>query len=202
MLTKLKARVQQLLVSEASAAHKIGLTPNMISIVGFALSIVAAWAYAAAGTSRIYLLVTTVLLLSSGFCDTLDGVLARTFNLTSTFGGFLDSLLDRYADAFVYAGIFFSGLCINWLVFAALIGSLLVSYSRARAEAVDVKMETVGIAERAERMIILCAVSLAAIYWAPSLNIGIALLAILSNFTVLQRGLHVYKSLKNKERIT
>jgi archaetidylinositol phosphate synthase len=202
VLTKLKAKIQQLLVSEASAAHKIGFTPNMISIMGFGLSILAAWAYAAAGNSTIYLLVATVLLLSSGFCDTLDGVLARTFKLASAFGGFLDSLLDRYADAFVYAGILFSGLCNNWWVIAALLGSLLVSYSRARAEAAGVKMESIGIAERAERIIILCAASLLAIYWAPFLNIAIILLAVLSNLTVLQRVLHFYRTLKNKERTT
>jgi archaetidylinositol phosphate synthase len=202
MLTKLKARVQQLLMSEASAAHKIGLTPNKISIAGFILSVLAAWAYATAKISPIYLWVAVVLLLLSGFCDTLDGVLARTFNLSSTFGGFLDSILDRYADGFVYAGIFFSGLCNNWLVMAALLGSLLVSYSRARAEAVGIKMESVGIAERAERMIILCIASLAAIYWTNALTIGIILIAVLSNLTVLQRGLHVYKKLKNRERIT
>jgi len=202
MLTKLKAKVQQLLVSEANAAHKLGLSPNMISVSSFAFAALAAWAYATAGISPIYLLFATVLLLLSGFCDTLDGVLARTFNLTSTFGGFLDSVLDRYADAFVYAGILFSGLCNNWWVMAALLGSFLVSYSRARAEAAGIKMESVGLAERAERMIILSVVSLAAIYWLPSLNIGVILLAVLSNFTVVQRGLYVYKSLKNKESVS
>jgi len=59
-------------------------------------------------------------------------------------------------------------------------------------------MESVGLAERAERMIILAVVSIAAIFWLPALNIGIILLAVLSNLTVLQRGLHVYNSLKKK----
>jgi archaetidylinositol phosphate synthase len=90
-----------------------------------------------------------------------------------------------------------------------LAGSLLVSYSRARAEAAGIKMESVGIAERAERMIILAAATLAAIFWPQTitfwvlnisaLNIGIIILAVLSNFTVLQRAIHVYQALKKKE---
>ena len=81
---------------------------------------------------------------------------------------------------------------------AALAGSMLVSYSRARAEAAEIKMESVGFAERAERMLILAIASIAAIFWLPALNIGIILLAVLSNLTVLQRGIHVYNSLKKK----
>jgi archaetidylinositol phosphate synthase len=81
---------------------------------------------------------------------------------------------------------------------------LLVSYSRARAEAAGIKMESVGMAERAERILILAAASIAAIFWPQILNIGvlnigIVLLAVLSNLTVLQRGVHVYKVLKKKE---
>lgn len=198
MLTKLKIKVQQILASEANAAHRIGLTPNMVSLIGFALAFFSAAAYATAHPLQFYLLLATILLLLSGFCDTLDGVLARTFQQASVFGGFLDSLLDRYADAFVYVGIIFSGLCNMWWGMAALVGSLLVSYSRARAEAAQIKMESIGIAERPERVIILAVASLVAIFWLPALNAGIVLLAVLSNFTVLQRGLHVYKSLKKK----
>ena len=140
----------------------------------------------------------TILLLTSGFCDALDGVIARIYQQASVFGGFLDSLLDRYADAAVYAGVIIGGLCDPLWGLAALAGSLMVSYSRARAEAAEIKMESVGIAERAERMLILSIASIAAIFWLPALNIGIILLAVLSNLTVLQRGLHVYNSLKKK----
>jgi len=199
MLTKLKKKVQQMLAAEAEAAHKMGLTPNMISAVGLALSLFSAVAYAMAQNQHLLLLLAIILLLASGFCDILDGVLARTHQQTSVFGGFFDSLLDRYADAAVYAGVIIGGLCDPIWGLIALAGSLLVSYSRARAEAAGIKMESVGVAERAERMIILAAASVAAIFWLPALNIGIILLAVLSNLTVLQRGLHVYRVLKKKE---
>jgi archaetidylinositol phosphate synthase len=199
MLTKLKKEVQRMLAAEAQAAHKIGLTPNMLSAIGLALSLFSAVAYAMAQNQPLLLLLAIILLLASGFCDTLDGVLARVYQQTSVFGGFFDSLLDRYADAAVYAGVIIGGLCDPIWGLIALAGSLLVSYSRARAEAVGIKMESVGVAERAERMIILAAASVAAIFWLSALNIGIILLAVLSNLTVLQRGLHVYRVLKKKE---
>jgi archaetidylinositol phosphate synthase len=202
MLTKLKKQVQQMLSSQAKAAHDIGLTPNMISVIGFALSFLAATAYAL----TLYqpwllwlLLLAVALLLASGFCDTLDGIIARNYQQATAFGGFLDSLLDRYADAIVYSGVIIGGLCNIYWGLAALFGSMLVSYSRARAEAAGIKMESVGLAERAERMLILAAASIAAFFWLPALNWGIILLAVLSNLTVLQRGFHVYKSLKKKE---
>jgi len=208
LLTKLKKKVQDMLTLEAKAAHKIGLTPNIVSLIGLALAFFSAVVYAIAQNQPLWLLLAVVLLLASGFCDMLDGVIARIYQQQSVFGGFLDSLLDRYADAIVYAGVIIGGLCDLLWGLAALAGSLLVSYSRARAEATGIKMESVGVAERAERMIILAAASVAAIFWPQvlnfgflnisALNIGIIILAVLSNFTVLQRGLHVYNSLKKK----
>jgi archaetidylinositol phosphate synthase len=199
MLTKLKKKVQQLLSTEARVAHNVGLTPNIISVVGIVLSVFASVAYVMGVGQPLLLLVAVVLLLASGFCDTLDGVLARNFQQATVFGGFFDSLLDRYADAIVYSGIIIGGLCdVSWGL-AALAGSMLVSYSRARAEAAGIKMESVGLAERAERMLILAVASIAAFFWLPSLNYGIIVLAVLSNFTVLQRGLHAYRWLKKKE---
>jgi archaetidylinositol phosphate synthase len=199
MLTKLKQQVQQMLSSQAKAAHAIGLTPNAISAIGFVMSVLSAVAYVFAGNLSWLLLPAVLLLLASGFCDTLDGIIARNFQQASVFGGFLDSLLDRYADALIYAGIIIAGLCNIYAGLAALFGSLLVSYSRARVEAVGIKMESVGLAERAERMLILAAASVVAFFWLPALNWGVILLALLSNFTVLQRGVYAYRMLKKKK---
>jgi archaetidylinositol phosphate synthase len=200
LLTKLKKKVQNMLTLEAKAAHKIGLTPNAVSLIGLALALFSAVAYAVSQNQPLWIFLGTILLLASGFCDALDGILARNYQQESVFGGFFDSLLDRYADAAVYAGVIIGGLCNPLWGLAALAGSMLVSYSRARAEAAGINMESVGVAERAERLLILSVASVAAIFWLPALNIGIILLAVLSNFTVLQRGLHVYNSLKKKNR--
>jgi archaetidylinositol phosphate synthase len=207
LLTKLKKQIQQMLTSQANAAHKIALTPNKISTIGFILALASAVTYGLSSPHSLWLLILAVVfLLASGFCDTLDGIVARTFGQTTVFGGFFDSVLDRYADAAVYAAIIVSGLSnFAWgstlgavWGLAALAGSMMVSYTRARAEAVGIKMESVGIAERAERMLILAAVSIIGFFWLPALGYGIALLAVLSNITVIQRAIHVYRTLKKK----
>jgi archaetidylinositol phosphate synthase len=191
----------------AEIAYKIGLTPNRISVIGFLLAFAAAICYALANQVTWLLLLATFFLLTSGFCDAIDGIVARTHKQTTKFGGFFDSLLDRYADGAAYSGILISGLfsvALGWIwgsivTLAALVGSLLVSYTRSRAESIGIKMESVGLAERAERMLILAAVSIIAYWWLPALGWGLVLLAVLSNFTVIQRTLHVYDVLKREE---
>jgi archaetidylinositol phosphate synthase len=187
-----------MLTSQARVASKIGLTPNKVSIIGFLLALSSAVAYAFAQDHLWLLFLATLFLLASGFCDTLDGIIARNFRQATVFGGYLDSVLDRYADAAVYAGIIIAGLSNPFWGLMALVGSLLVSYSRARAEAAGIKMESIGLAERAERMLILAAVSIIAFFWLDALNYGIILLAVLTNLTVVQRALHVYRELKKK----
>jgi len=194
----LKKKVQNILASEAKAAHIIGLTPNNVSLIGLVLALLSAFVYTITQSQPLWILLATILFLASGFCDALDGVIARIYQQTSVFGGFLDSLLDRYADVVVYGGIIVGGLCDPLWGLAALAGSMMVSYTRARAEAAEINMESIGVAERAERMLILSIASIAGIFWLPALNIGMILIALLSNFTVLQRVLHFYNSLKKK----
>ena len=200
MLTRLKEKVQSAIKAQAKAADKIGLTPNIISVIGILLALLSALAYAN-GRQSITMAVAVVLLLLSGYCDMLDGALARLCQKTTPFGGFLDSLLDRYADSAVYFGIIFGGLCTVPWGLAALIGSLLVSYSRARAEAAGIKMETVGLAERAERIIIIAAATIAEIFFVGVIEASMILLAAITNLTVLQRSLYAYKALRKRENV-
>ncbi len=198
-----------MLAGEAKVAHKIGLTPNRISVIGFVLSLVSAMSYALASQMSWLLLLAVFFLLASGFCDTMDGIVARTYKQTTAFGGFFDSVLDRFADGASYAGIIIAGLCSAafggyWgtiVALIALVASMLVSYTRARAEIIGVKMESVGIAERAERMLILATVSIIGFFWLPALGYGVGLIAVLSIVTVLQRALHVYRELKKKAAV-
>ena len=201
MLTKLKQRVQAMLTAEAKAAHRIGFTPNRVSVIGVILAFLSAVAYTQWQTSRLYLLLATALLLLSGFCDALDGVIARVYQQATPFGGFLDSLLDRYADAAVFMGIILGGLCIPVFGIVALASSLLVSYARARAEAAGVKMESIGIAERPERIIMLAVATIFSLLYDPEIvmNISIVTIAILATLTVLQRSVYAYAELKKKE---
>jgi archaetidylinositol phosphate synthase len=201
MLTKLKQRVQAMLTAEAKAAYRIGFTPNRVSVIGVILAFLSAVAYTQWQTDRLYLLLATALLLLSGFCDALDGVIARVYQQATPFGGFLDSLLDRYADAAVFMGIILGGLCIPVFGIIALVSSLLVSYARTRAEAAGVKMESIGIAERPERIIMLAVATIFSLLYDPEIvmNIGIVTIAILATLTVLQRSTYAYAELKKKE---
>lgn len=202
MLTKLKEKVQLWLVGEARLAYSLGLTPNKVSVIGIIFAVLSAVSYWQWKSQPALLLVLAPLfLLASGFCDALDGVLARRFGEATAFGGFLDSLLDRYTDAMIYVGIILGGLLsdVYWGLLA-LIGSLLVSYCRARAEAAGVKMETVGLMERAERIVILVFASFFTLAWKEALQWGIILLAVLTNLTVLQRVIYFRKA-SQKERL-
>ncbi len=200
MLTKLKQKIQGMLAAEAKIAHEVRLTPNVITIVGVVFAFFSAFVYVKWQMNTLLLLLATALLLLSGFCDALDGVVARIYGEGTVFGGFLDSLLDRYADAVVYVGIMFGGLCDFHWGLAAIIGSLLVSYSRARAEAAGIKMESIGLAERAERILIIAGASLVGVFWQPVtvMNVAVILLAVLTNLTVLQRSIYVYVKTKKK----
>ncbi len=200
MLTKLKQRVQFWIAAEAKLAHSIGLTPNQVSAIGIVLAVLSAFTYWNWRFHTFLLILAPLLLLASGFCDALDGALARLYEETTAFGGFLDSLLDRYADAVIFCGIILGGLCHLFWGLAALTGSLLVSYARARAEAAGVKMEAVGIAERAERLIILAVASFLTIAWREALSWGVIILAIIANLTVLQRVVYFHKASQRKEK--
>jgi archaetidylinositol phosphate synthase len=194
LLTRLKERFQLWISYEAKLVHSVGLTPNQVSGIGVVSAIISALLYWNSLSNPFLLIVATIFLLTSGFCDALDGALARIYGETTVFGYFLDSLLDRYVDTIVLGGIILGGLCHLFWGLTALSGSLLVSYVRARAEAAGVKMETVGITERAERLIILAVASLLNIIWLEALGWSIILIAILTNLTVLHRVIYFQKS--------
>ncbi len=203
MLTKLKQRIQALMAYEAQLACQIGLTPNLTSALGILAAITSAILYASPQFYPFNLVAASLFLLISGFFDALDGVIARLYGRVTVFGGFLDSMLDRYADALVLTGIILGHYGEVFWGSLALMGSLLVSYSRARAEAAGVKMETIGLAERAERIIIIVIASLLTLIWRrEALGWSIVLLAMLTNLTVLQRALYFRKASKKKEATT
>ncbi|MEM1602820.1 MAG: CDP-alcohol phosphatidyltransferase family protein [Candidatus Bathyarchaeia archaeon] len=188
--------------------HRAGLKPNTVSAIGVSLGLISGALYWAAGENlananmyRVYIISAVALLALSGLCDALDGALARLYGETTVLGGFLDSLLDRYVDSAVLCGLILSGLCDPFWGLLALIGSLLTSYARARSEAADVPMETVGIMERAERLIVVIAASIISALLAEksALNISVIFLAITSNLTVIQRALYFRRRVSQKQ---
>ncbi|HEY9205469.1 MAG TPA: archaetidylinositol phosphate synthase [Candidatus Methanoperedens sp.] len=189
MLEKIKEFVK--LVLRPVAKSIIGLNPNTLTISGLLISLVSAFFFA-----RREVMVAGIFLLVSGFFDALDGAVARENNRVTRFGGFLDSVTDRFADAAIIIGAMYGGLTAlpyfeGWLIGTmAIVGSFMVSYTRARAEAAGAGA-SVGIGERAVRvMIIVIGAFLGAVNWA------ILLVTVLSFITVFQRIAYVHKVLK------
>ena len=174
------------------------LTPNAISLTGFVLCVVAAVLVA----ERLFFLAGVVFIIGS-VCDTLDGRYSRMSGKGSPFGAFLDSTLDRIEEGVVLTTVaaYFASRHMEFAVAAcvvAVLASLMVSYTRARAEALGVECK-VGIATRAVRVVILSVGLLfakgAGLADFELLAPAVYVLAGLSTITVLQRIFHVRKAL-------
>nr|WP_112124395.1 archaetidylinositol phosphate synthase [Methanosphaera sp. BMS] len=172
--------------------QKIDIDPNIVTIIGLLISIFAGVLYASGnlGAGALFIII-------SGFCDVIDGAIARSHNRRTKFGGFLDSVCDRFADAAIIIGIIYSGYVDPVLGALAIHASLTVSYIRSRAESEGLNC-TVGIAERAERLLIIIVGSFIAAILGGSHNvmaITIGLLTVLSYITVFQRVNYVWNEL-------
>lgn len=199
MLSKLKEKVEIRLKSMTIILFRLGVTSNALTVAGLCFSIAAGCFYILARVYWYYWIAATFLSLS-GLCDVLDGAVARFSGTCTPFGSFLDSLLDRYSDAIIILSITISNaqgfiFNVNNIVWGmlAIIGSITVSYARAKAESLNIPMASIGLAERPERIMILLFFT---VILRPEL--GVFVVAILSNVTVIQRGLYVHRKLKSK----
>ncbi len=191
MLSRLQYLVEGFFESSASVFKKAGLSPNFITILGFALTLLTSFVYYQWLSSTLTWLAASVLLLLASYFDALDGAMARRFLKVSKLGGILDSVFDRIGEIALYTGIALGGLVDFSLCFWALSAALMVSYVRARVEAEGVKLKGVGIAERPERLLILLVSTFLNPLYGGSLTWGIGLVAVLSSMTVVER---VYKA--------
>ena len=188
VLNKYRENVRGYLEAIVRPLAKAGLTPNTVTLIGLLFSLLSAYIY----SLREPRLAALVLLIGS-LVDALDGTLARLTGKTSRFGAFLDSTFDRISDGAVLFGIALGSL-VDWRVaFLTLIGSYLVSYERCRAELAGSGKLAVGIAERAERLIILMAFSFIGVEY---VKYGVYIVGILAWITVLQRFYAAYQRLK------
>lgn len=130
-------------------------------------------------------LLGSILLLISGFFDVIDGSVARISRQTSKKGAFLDSTLDKISEVVIFLGIAIGNLANPILCMIALSSSLLVSYTRSRAESFGVDLSGIGFGERAERLIILAIMGIIPI---PNfLEYGVVIIIIISILTIVQR---------------
>lgn len=176
-----------------------GVTPNTLTLLGLVLSILTA-----AVISQGWLFAGGLLMLFAGIFDMFDGAIARIRNAATTFGAFIDSTLDRYSESIILFGLLFYALrrpdlgdrlwpfhfeqlWMITLIYIAVVGSLLVSYTKARAEGLGLECRT-GLLARPERVVILALGLLTGTtIWA------LMLLAFFSNVTAVERILHIWR---------
>ena len=185
--SQISERLHHLAEPVSKVIAKTGLPPNAVTFFGFGLNIVAAWALATG-----HFLIGGFLVLFAGVFDLLDGALARVTGKGTIFGALLDSTIDRYSEAVLLFGllIYFArrhDATEVMLLFATVAGSMLISYIRARAEALGLDAE-VGIMRRTVRI---CTLALGLLI--NQVLIFLWILAILTNFTAGQRLLYVWR---------
>ena len=174
----------------APLAKRIPFSPNAITIAGFIVTALAAVAIPRNLTAG------GLLVLAGGAFDMLDGLVARASRRSSAFGAFLDSTLDRYADSMLFIGVAWyfydagdrAGILLS---IGGLIGAFLISYARARAEGLGIDCK-VGLLERPERIILISLGCLTGLMLP-----AVAVIFVLSHFTVLQRIVHVRRQLRS-----
>ena len=189
---------------------RIGFTPNLVTTMGFVLNIAATimLLYAAGEMTGSTSIVgwSGAVILFAGLFDMMDGRLARIGNMSSMFGALWDSTLDRYSELFTLFGIAMYLILNSWvtggvLTFLAMVGSVMVSYVRARAEGLGIECK-VGLMQRPERVVL---TSLGAILCGIFDNlwflvVPIVIIAILANITAFWRICHCYKVLNKSEK--
>jgi len=189
LLSKFRQYFAKIVDPIAKYIAKTGVSPNTLTILGVASStiyLVFAWYNA--------LIYAFIMVIFAGFFDVVDGAVARLLGKTSKVGEFLDSTLDRLSDAMLITGLLFMNIN-NFLVISLLILSFLVSYVRAKGELLGLKMEGIGLIERAERIIFISIIVIACMVNTLVANIIALVLLVLTLLTLVNRVLFVLKAL-------
>ena len=197
---------------------RLHITPNVVTALGFVGNLVAMWLFVEAAQdinasnishqpstiSHQLILWAGIIILAAGLFDMMDGRLARLGKMSSTFGALWDSTLDRYSELVTLFGICLVFMQANWfwmcvVTFAAMVGSVMVSYVRARAEGLGIACK-VGLMQRPERVVV---TALSAIVTGTTGNLwwlaaGMIAIAVLANITAFWRIAHCYRSLNHK----
>jgi CDP-diacylglycerol--glycerol-3-phosphate 3-phosphatidyltransferase len=208
---RIQQRVRLLVTLIIRPLANLGVTPNMLTLVGLLLSGLTALVIAQG-----YLVAGGLLVLFAGIFDMFDGAVARVRQAATTFGAFFDSTLDRYSESIILFGLLWYVLQRpelheplwpfaheqSWmiaLVFIAVVGSLMVSYTKARAEGLGLECKT-GLLARPERVVILAVGLLASTAFAGVEVWALAILAVFSQITALERMLYVWRATRRLQR--
>ena len=189
MLNNLRATLAPALEKIGKGFAATGLSANFWTFVGLGFALLSAVVYGLGVESG--LIIGGVLLLVSGFFDMIDGQVARITGKTSKKGSYFDSMFDKIAETAIFLGILVGGYAEPYLVLLAITLSLLVSYARAKSDALNIKLQGVGIGERAERLLVIAIIGIIG-YMEPA----VLIVVVIAGITLIQRMIVTAKNIK------
>ena len=166
-----------------------GLSPNFWTVVGLIIALASAVVYGMG--MEFGLIIGGILLLVSGFFDMVDGQVARVTGKTSKKGEYLDSMFDKISEVAIFLGILVGGYAEPYLVLLAITLSLLVSYARAKSDLINIKLQGIGIGERAERLLVIAVIGIFGF-----MDYAVIIVVIIAGITLIQRMIYTAKNIK------
>ena len=188
MLNNLRNSLQPHLEKLGNSFASTGISPTGWSVIGLVFAFASAFFYG--WNIEFSLIIGGIILLVAGFFDIVDGQVARATKKITKTGGFLDSVFDKIAEVAIFFGILVGGFAEPYLVFLAISLSLLVSYTRSRAESLGVKLQGIGIGERAERLLVIAIVGIIGF-----MEYAVIIVIIIAGITFIQRIIVTVKEL-------
>ena len=168
-----------------------GLSPNFWTVVGLIIALASAVIYGMG--MEFGLIIGGVLLLVSGFFDMVDGQVARVTGKTSKKGEYLDSMFDKISEVAIFLGILVGGYAEPYLVLLAITLSLLVSYARAKSDLINIKLQGIGIGERAERLLVIAVIGIFGF-----MDYAVVIVVIIAGITLIQRMIYTAKNIREE----
>ena len=187
-VNNLRDSLQPHLEKIGSIFASTGISPNGWSCIGLAFAFASAFIYGM--NMEFALIIGGVVLLIAGFFDIVDGQVARVSQKITKTGGFLDSVFDMIAEVAIFLGILVGGFAEPYLVFLAIALSLLVSYTRSKAESLGIKLQGIGIGERAERLLVIAIIGIIGF-----MEYAVIIVIIIAGITFIQRIIVTAKAL-------
>lgn len=191
MLNNLRGILQPALEKIGKVFASTGLSPNFWTLIGLVFALVSALVYGLG--LEFGLIIGGILLLVSGFFDMVDGQVARITGKTSQKGSYLDSMFDKIAEVAIFLGLLVGGYAEPYLVMLAITLSLLVSYARAKSDALNIKLQGVGVGERAERLLIIAIIGIIGY-----MESAVIIVVVIAGITLVQRMIVTAKNIKGK----
>jgi len=189
VLNNLRETLRPALEKMGKGFAATGLSPNFWTFTGLGFALIAAVVYGMG--IEFGLIIGGTLLLVSGFFDMVDGQVARITGKTSKKGEYLDSMFDKISEVAIFLGILIGGYAEPYLVLLAITLSLLVSYARAKSDLINIKLQGIGIGERAERLLVIAVIGIIGF-----MDYAVLIVVIIAGVTLIQRMVFTTKNIK------